>query len=551
LSRAAAKFIGNSDCGMRTWKRIDETFDRVLNFAIRNLYFRQMAKNRKIERRRFQRAISHLSLVIVFCLLFASCGARRTPDLARIFAPAREQKNKRPIIVIPGILGSELINKQTKAVVWYARNNSIGDGISLPISPDLAANRDDLIAGKIIDSVHVAPFNFDVYNELIAALKDYGNYHEGNWEEPSSDDDHDTFYIFPYDWRRDNVETARELIHRIDELKAKLHRPDLRFNILAHSMGGLIARYAAMYGDADLPADGKPPQLTWAGARDINKIFMFGTPNEGSMEAFSTLLDGYSVTEGLRRRIYFVKSLSRENVFTIPALFELLPHKHFAQFLDENLNPVTVDLYDAATWKKYNWGAIASETYRARFAARRIASASENAAPNSVARGIALNDSSPAAETAHPAHTPTLEDLEGYFTAVLRRAKLYHQALDIELDDGRAPVAIYAFGGDCEETLSAPVIIRDPKTGGYLTLTQPRPFRNSAGKRITRGDLIKAMYEPGDGRVTRRSMLGGGSFRGDLPFVYTVFVCGIHSELQNNKTLQDNALTQLIGEVMR
>jgi alpha-beta hydrolase superfamily lysophospholipase len=35
------------------------------------------------------------------------------------------------------------------------------------------------------------------------------------------------------------------LINRIDELKSKLKRPDLKFNIIAHSMGGLIARYAA------------------------------------------------------------------------------------------------------------------------------------------------------------------------------------------------------------------------------------------------------------------------------------------------------------------
>ena len=53
-------------------------------------------------------------------------------------------------------------------------------------------------------------------------------------------------------------------------------------------MGGLIARYAAMYGDADLPADDVSLKPTWAGAADINKIIMLGVPNEGSADAFTT-----------------------------------------------------------------------------------------------------------------------------------------------------------------------------------------------------------------------------------------------------------------------
>ena len=35
------------------------------------------------------------------------------PDLAHIFRPARELTGKTPIIVIPGMLGSRLVNKRT------------------------------------------------------------------------------------------------------------------------------------------------------------------------------------------------------------------------------------------------------------------------------------------------------------------------------------------------------------------------------------------------------------------------------------------------------
>ena len=35
----------------------------------------------------------------------------------------------------------------------------------------------------------------------------------------------------------------------------------VKFDIVAHSMGGIVARYAMMYGGADLPADGSLPPL--------------------------------------------------------------------------------------------------------------------------------------------------------------------------------------------------------------------------------------------------------------------------------------------------
>ena len=45
-------------------------------------------------------------------------GPKRTPALDRIFAQARERKGKRPIIVIPGILGSELVDEKSGEVAW-------------------------------------------------------------------------------------------------------------------------------------------------------------------------------------------------------------------------------------------------------------------------------------------------------------------------------------------------------------------------------------------------------------------------------------------------
>lgn len=479
-----------------------------------------------------------ITLVVALTAASVGCGARRTPDLERIFAPARARKDKLPVIVIPGILGSQLMNRQTREIVWPSAFRSSTDGLSLPTTPDLASNRDELVAERIVVTAKLARLAPDiyVYYELLNALRRFGNYRDGDWQNPPADGDRDTFYVFPYDWRRDNVESAQLLFRRVEELKQKLGRPDLRFNIIAHSMGGLVARYTAMYGDADLPADDAlAPQPTWAGARHINKIFMFGTPNEGTMEAFATLLEGYSINEGLRRRVRLFNKLSREDAVTIPSIFQLLPHPENVRFLDQNLQPLEVDFYDPEVWRKYGWSPINNAEFRARYERGRVRD--EDGAPQRA----------------------TLAELDAYFAVVLKRARRFHAALDAHAPaPDTLPVALYTFGGDCEETLNAPVILRDEKRGLWRTLTEPRELRDAAGRKLKRKEVTRAMYEPGDGRVTRRSLLGerldaprrSSFFNTPLPIAYGVFACDLHSDLQSNKTLQDNALTLLINEVM-
>lgn len=473
-----------------------------------------------------------LSLVIQ-----SGCGARRRPNLERIFADARLRTGKRPIIVIPGILGSQLVNKVTGKVAWPTVFRVSDNDLRLPISSDLAANRDDIVASQILDTIKLAKLvpEVYVYHNLLVALKTYAGYEEGDWDNPSPNGDRDTFYVFPYDWRRDNVETARLLIKRIEALKSKLNRPDLKFNILAHSMGGLVARYAAMYGDADLPADDVHPIPTWAGASHISKIFMFGTPNEGSADAFATLLEGYSVTEGLRRRIRLLNKLSREDAFTAPSMFQLLPHSGTVRFLDKNLLPLVIDLYDPAMWRHYEWAAISDPKFRQTFESNEAAKVTAHARDNSVSM------------------------LDAYFAVVLHRAKRFHEALDVPLAI-EAPVSMFAFGGDCEPTLIAPVVYYDVKRGHWITLTGPRELRSDAARKISKLETTHAMFAPGDGRVTRRSLLGetlaethrtNPLFNTSLPLVYAVFACDRHSELQSNKTLQDNALTALVSEAMK
>ena len=474
----------------------------------------------------------HLLIVFTASVFLAGCGPRRTPNLGQIFAEARKLTGKRPLVIIPGVLGSQLVNSKTKEVIWPAAFRSKGGGLALPVTPNLAENRDDLEPRSIIDTLkfsRLIPEIF-IYHQLLEALRDFGGYSEGDWNNPGETGDRDKFYVFAYDWRRDNVENAALLIRRLSELKSRLGRPDLRFNIVAHSMGGLIARYAAEYGETDLPGDGVAPVPTWAGAVHINKILMFGTPNEGAADAFVTLLDGYSITDGRHARLRLLTNLGPEDNFTAPSLFQLMPHRGSERFLDGDLKPIEVDLYDPNTWRKYGWGAPNNPDYRRRFVSgRQVGQAG-----------------------------PTLEDLDGYMAAVIHRAQRFHEALDAPLGGGKS-VVLLAFGGDCEDTLNSPVIIRNEKANRWVTMTEAKQIRSSTGRLISKKEMIAAMYAPGDGRVTRRSLLaenlvlhqsGSPFVKAGLPFAYAVFACDRHGELQNNKNLQDNALTALVAEAV-
>jgi len=146
----------------------------------------------------------------------------------------------------------------------------------------------------------------------------------------SSDGDQDTFYVFAYDWRRDNVESARLLAQKIAAFKQKLGKPDLRFDIIAHSMGGLVARYYAMYGDRDV-LDSVWPKPDWAGARNLGKLIMRNAKRrfDGCVSVFTS---GYSITETSHPHIALLSPLNRDSISTYPSAYELLPRNAGAHF---------------------------------------------------------------------------------------------------------------------------------------------------------------------------------------------------------------------------
>jgi len=414
---------------------------------------------------------------------------------------------KAPVIVIPGLIGSELVNSKTGQKVWFKTRRVHTDDLRLPIGPNLSANRDSLVPGDILRDVKSTVFpRTDVYGGLLASFV-AGGYREGRWDSPPARGYENTVYVFPYDWRRDNVENARLLVRKVERLKLRLGRPNLKFNILAHSMGGLIARYAAMYGDADLPIGNAVP--TWAGAKYFDKIVFLGTPNQGSIAALKYLINGVDMF-GLQVKLPFVQNLSKFDAFTIPSAFELLPAPGTIRAFDDEVKPIPIDLYDPAVWTKYGWNASEDKDFAKEF---------------------------PATEQ---------QVAKAYFITVLDRAKRFHAALSVP-SGHMAPVRFEVIGGECKDTLDG-MVLGQSKDGSWVTLFKADSYVSNGGQKISSEELKKILYAPGDGVVTRRSLLAmtleATASRSIIDQTMPgAFVCENHDRLPGNPEVQTDVMS--------
>ncbi len=423
-------------------------------------------------------------------------------------------KGRLPVIIIPGLIGSELVNKNTGEKVWFDLARAKDDDMRLPISPILKNNRDNLVAGDILRKIQIIRFTpeIEIYQKLVESLEADG-YTEGKLDAPTENGAADTFYVFPYDWRLDNVENAQILLKKLDELRAKLKSPKLKFNVVAHSMGGLIARYAEMYGKADLTARSVRP--TWKGASYFNNILLVATPNGGSLSALNSLLNGFSLFGGGKLNLPFVQNLSKYDLFTIPSIYQLLPHDGMVRAYDENLKPIKVDVYNPATWEKYGWTAYTDKDF-----------------PKKV------EDASP-------------EQAKAYFEAALLRAKLFQTALDAK-PATKNPVPIYYLGSECKPTVDGMIIYKDVKDNAWKTEFEADSFTKSDGTKVSKDELEKILYSPGDGVVPKRSLVSSllniGKFRNLKSSIVgndLTIACGEHNRLAGDEIIGKSLLSVL------
>jgi len=411
----------------------------------------------------------------------------------RIHQEAASRQTRTPVIFIHGFIGARLRHRDTQETVWGRFVDAIKrgktDDLSLPIdSPVLSENRDDLVAYDIYDKVA----GVDFYASILEALTEAGGYTMGDINAPRPGDN---CFVFYYDWRRDNVESAIELGWAIRRLKLRLGTPDLRFDIVAHSMGGLIAEYYLKYGATDV-LDDPVATATYAGADDINRLVLIGTPRRGTMTALEALNTGIS------------RSLDPAALFTMPSVYQLLPTDPGPHFVDPQGEPIDVDLFDAGTWVRYGWS---------------IFNRSEKS--SEVRR---------AADGGDAGHRET-----EFLQRALDRAQRFHRAL--EQEDGEAPrVPTHIFGSDCVPTLDRAIL--HETRAGYATL-----FDNEAGPGRSSRDLDRVMFVPGDGTVTAGSLLALDSEKLQSPLAFsnrpvtsTYLFCETHGLLPTHRGFQDN-----------
>jgi pimeloyl-ACP methyl ester carboxylesterase len=140
------------------------------------------------------------------------------------------------VVILPGILGSELYENDEQ--IWISPWNIIrGDFDQLQLDA----------AGKSIKAIQAPTPLKKYYGELQLALLQRWN-----------------VIAFPYDWRLDIREIARQLKEQIDTTLAA----GASFSVIGHSLGGLVARsYLQQF----------PSQAT-----RVQRFIMLGTPNYGS-----------------------------------------------------------------------------------------------------------------------------------------------------------------------------------------------------------------------------------------------------------------------------
>ncbi|MDX1519879.1 MAG: hypothetical protein R3318_07110, partial [Gammaproteobacteria bacterium] len=347
----------------------------------------------------------------------------------------------------------------------------------------------------------------DFYGNIIKTLSQYGRYRlavPGQDINPKNKH----YYIFLYDWRQDNVKSAARLADLIDRIREDYGDPDLKVDIVAHSMGGLISRYFIRYGREDVTNGNEFPVNLYGGER-VRRVILLGTPSLGSVEMLNAFIQGIEL--GFKR-------INTETLVTMPSLFQLLPHPLNDWIVTSTGKPLDRDLFDINTWRRFQWS-IFDPDVRARIRSR--------------------FDSEEAAEK-------YLAVLERFFEKTIERARRFVWSLTVQLPENHPTLIV--FGGDCHLT-PARIIVEEVEGESLV-----RMYPDEITQPVEGIDYERILLEPGDRSVTKASLLGRNVLDPTVPrhkysffpIDYGVLLCEEHNSLTGNISFQDNLLNALL-----
>jgi len=216
-----------------------------------------------------------------------------------------------PVIIIPGILGSYLNrNDLDKTEVWpnifkmvLPGEDSYLNELAMESTGFPNLNNPLLLPTDIFRKLHYALGEKDYFESLITELKNNG-YQEGV-----------DLFVFPYDWRwgiaqsggTDIFPTIQSLKEKVDEVKSKTGAK--KVDIVAHSMGGLLAKYYIKY----------------FGNGSVDQFIDIATPHLGSPNAFKILMYGDDISGVGVTNLETIKTISQN----MPSIYELLPSRNY------------------------------------------------------------------------------------------------------------------------------------------------------------------------------------------------------------------------------
>jgi hypothetical protein len=311
-----------------------------------------------------KKSINHFLILILIFTFILGCASKRLKNYEEFkdFSKPNSENLRIPVIIVPGVKGSLL--KRGEKEFW-GKSYRVAlihtfDELQFPIESQLDENFHELFGhfyrnknvrnGGVMEKYGISlafmkVADVSIYGNLKDVLEKSGGYSSTN-----------DLFTFSYDWRLDNRVSAAHLAFKVEEYQERYHKylkkkfiingddkkyksilrefqkrklttkeGRIKVNLVAHSMGGLVARYyIQMLGGEDC----------------VNKLVMLGTPNQGAMDALKAISEG-EFPESIFH--FYFKKRTRPIIFSWPSTFQLLPRYSRCIYDTSNQNNACLD----------------------------------------------------------------------------------------------------------------------------------------------------------------------------------------------------------------